>query len=109
MPLDAWVASSFMRVSMLLNWSMAPSARLIMATPSFALRFAWVREAICWSMLCAMLRPAASSCAPLMRLPEDRRSIAVSIWARESVRCRWAVIEAMFVLITIAILVLLKV
>ena len=36
--------------------------------------------------LCAIVKPAASSIAELMRLPEDRRSIACSISARDSVK-----------------------
>src|SRR3546814_20114947 len=45
--------------------------------PSLAVRMPWVMPRICEVMVDAMARPAASSFALLMRLPVDRRSIAV--------------------------------
>src|SRR3954469_8877413 len=45
--------------------------------PSFALRIAWLMPRICDVIELEIARPAASSLAELMRLPVDRRSIAV--------------------------------
>ena len=55
----------------------APSAVCASEMPSLALRIAWLMPRICAVIELAMARPAASSRAELMRLPEDRRSIAV--------------------------------
>ena len=50
---------------------------LIAQMPSFALRTAWLRPRICEVIEEAMATPAASSLAELMRLPLDRRSMAL--------------------------------
>src|SRR5689334_24928957 len=69
--------------------------------PSLALRTAWFMPRICVVILLAMARPAASSFAELMRLPVERRSIAV--WSDASARrllfCARS--AAVFVLITV--------
>jgi hypothetical protein len=51
--------------------------------------------------------PAASSFAPLIRLPDDKRSIALSRSARVELRLRAAEIDGMFVLITTPMVLLL--
>ena len=47
------------------------------AIPSFELRIAWFMPLTCEVMLVAMAMPAASSLALLIRLPVDKRSIAM--------------------------------
>ncbi|MNR39757.1 hypothetical protein D3C85_1579890 [compost metagenome] len=54
----------------------------------------------CAVMRLAMAWPAASSLALLMRMPEDRRSMAVVRLALEVLRFFWAICEVMLVLIT---------
>src|SRR5690606_19839811 len=49
-------------------------------------------------------RPAASSLAELMRLPEDSRSMEDASALLEALRLRWAVMEVTLVLTLIAIL-----
>ena len=66
-----------MRCSMLETSPSAPSAVWAKLMPSFELRTAWFMPRICAVIDEAMARPAASSLAELMRLPLDRRSIAV--------------------------------
>ena len=56
----------------------APSADCTSEMPSLALRSAIFMPRTCDSMRVEIARPAASSDAELMRLPLDRRSIAVS-------------------------------
>src|SRR3546814_17211575 len=61
---------------MLVTSPIAPSAVWASEMPSFALRIAAPRPRISAVIRDATARPAASSRAELMRLPEDRRSIA---------------------------------
>ena len=62
---------------MLVTSFSAPSAVCASAMPSLALRMPWLMPRTCAVIEVAMARPAASSLALLMRLPVDRRSIAV--------------------------------
>ncbi|VXC74854.1 hypothetical protein SPHINGOT1_130243 [Sphingomonas sp. T1] len=77
MPLDDCTASSRTRCSMLVTSSSAPSAVCAIEMPSFALRMPWFMPRTCAVIEVEMARPAASSLAELIRLPVDRRSIAV--------------------------------
>ena len=52
-------------------WPFAPST-----LPSFAFDTPWFRPLICVCSVVEIARPAASSAALLMRLPDDRRVIA---------------------------------
>ncbi|MNR32204.1 hypothetical protein D3C85_1497690 [compost metagenome] len=76
-PLAPWVARSFMRWTILVISSMAPSAVCIMETASWALRMPtfWPLDWACRRV--AICRPAASSAAELMRRPVPRRCMAV--------------------------------
>src|SRR6478609_9016131 len=54
-----------------------PSAVCASEMPSLLLRMPWFMPRICEVIEDAMARPAASSLALLMRLPVDRRSMAL--------------------------------
>src|SRR4051812_28657425 len=62
---------------MLVTSLSAPSAVCASEIPSFALRIAWLMPRTCDVIELEIARPAASSLAELMRLPVDRRSMAV--------------------------------
>src|SRR6195952_2878884 len=66
-----------MRCIMLVTSLSEPSAVCAIEMPSLALRIAWLMPRTCEVIEVEMARPAASSLALLMRLPVDRRSIAV--------------------------------
>ncbi len=66
--------------------------------PSLALLTAWFRPLIWVVKRVEMARPAASSFALLMRMPEDRRSIAVDSLLCDLARLFWAFSELMLVL-----------
>jgi len=89
-----------MRWSMVVISSIAPSAVCIKEIPSLALRMATLKPRDWVSMRVAMFKPAASSLAELMRLPLDKRSIAVDITRLFSLRDCWAVKALTLVLIT---------
>ena len=76
-PFAAWVDRSFMRCTMLVISSIAPSAVCIMETAFWALSIPtfWPLDWACRRV--AICRPAASSAALLMRRPVPRRCIAV--------------------------------
>ena len=76
--LTDWTARSRIRCKMAVDSSKAPSAVWLKEIASLALRTAWVKPLICESIRLVMDRPAASSMAELIRLPEDRRSIEFS-------------------------------
>ena len=76
-PFEDCTVSSRMRWSMLLTSSSAPSAVCAIEMPSLALRMPWFIPRICAVIELLMARPAASSFAELMRLPVDKRSMAV--------------------------------
>ena len=63
----AWVARSFMRTSMLLTSSSAPSAVCSIAVAFWVLRIATAMPLVCAFRRVAICRPAASSIAELMR------------------------------------------
>ena len=94
-PLDAWMASSRIRIRMLLTSFSAPSPVCVSEMPSWALRIAWLVDRICARKRSEIAKPAASSAAVEMRKPVDsRRKLA----CRRSVVTdseRWALIDAM--------------
>ena len=68
--------------------------------PSFALRIAAPRPRMLDVIRVLMARPAASSLAELIRIPEDKRSMAV-VWFKAEVRKEFCAATALkFVLIT---------
>src|SRR5690606_25139337 len=71
----------------------------IIETPSLALRWAWARPRICPRRFSLMPSPAASSAACWMRSPEERRPILEerARWLLPTLR--WAIIEAVLVVI----------
>ncbi|MNT15416.1 hypothetical protein D3C72_1504680 [compost metagenome] len=73
----AWVARSFMRISMVLTSSNAPSAVCSIEVLFCVLRMATVMPLACARSRVAICRPAASSMAELMRKPVERRVIDV--------------------------------
>jgi hypothetical protein len=73
---------------------------LIIEMASFALRTAWLKLVICAFIRVTTVMPAASSFAPLMRLPEDKRSIAWFSDELVSLSDLAAEIDEIFVLIT---------
>src|SRR5690606_3093216 len=89
-----------MRCSMLLTSLSAPSAVCASEMPSLALRMPWLMPRICEVIDEAMARPAASSFALLMRLPVDRRSMAVPRALLALVEALAALSAPMLVLIT---------
>jgi hypothetical protein len=86
---------------MLLVSIKAPSAVCIKDTASLALRTAWSRPLICEVIFEAMARPAASSCALLMRTPVDNLSMAVDMERSFATRAYRASNEDTFVLIVV--------
>ena len=68
--------------------------------PSLALRIAWFMPRTCEVIVVAMARPAASSFALLMRLPLERRSIAVPSILLAELEAFAAFIAPILVLIT---------
>ena len=88
---------------MLVTSPSAPSAVCARAIPSLALRIDWFMPRTWLVMEVAMARPAASSLALLMRLPVDRRSIAVPSALLAIVEALAALVAAMLVLMTFMI------
>ncbi len=80
----AWVARSFMRVSMLPTSSSAPSAVCSREVEFWVLRIATLMPLVCDFRRVAICRPAASSIAELIRKPVLRRVIEVDSddWVR---------------------------
>jgi hypothetical protein len=74
-PVAAWVASSFMRMSFSSMTPKAPSAVWIMEMASLALRTPWLSEAMSARMSSRTANPAASSAAVPTRNPEERRLV----------------------------------
>ena len=64
----------------------APSAVWTIEIPSLAFLIAMLMPRICESIRVEIAKPAASSAAELIRLPDERRSMAVSISLRDSIR-----------------------
>ena len=93
-------ASSRMRCKMLVTSSIPPSAVWVSDIASLAFLIAMFRPRICESMREEMLRPAASSAAELMRVPVDRRCIAVDNWRLLIVKASCACKDFRLVLIT---------
>ena len=78
-----------------------PSAVCVKDMPSLALRIAAARPRMLAVMRVVMARPAASSLALLMRMPEDNRSMAL-VWFRPVVRNEFCAATAlMLVLMTV--------
>src|SRR5690349_12755633 len=90
-------ASSRMRCRLLVTSSSADSVVCDSEIPSLALRTAWFRPLICVVKRVAIARPAASSLALLMRMPEDRRAMAVDSLLCDFARLFWAFSELMLV------------
>ena len=76
----------------------APSAVCVSDTASPALRMAVERPRICAVKRCEIARPAASSFAPLMRMPDDKRCSEVAISSDEVARFRCALSDMTLVL-----------
>src|SRR5690606_28741677 len=93
-------ASSRMRCRLLPISAIAPSAVCDSEMPSLALRAAWSMPRIWVVKRCEMARPAASSLALLMRMPEDRRCRLVARSAPDAVRLRCALSDITLVLMT---------
>ena len=74
-----------MRCKLSLMEAKLPSAVCVKEMPSLALRMAAAKPRMLAVMRVLMARPAASSLAELMRMPEDKRSMAVD-WFRPVVR-----------------------
>ena len=91
-------ASVRMRCMLLVTSFSADSVVCASEMPSLALLTAWFRPLIWVVKRVEMARPAASSFALLMRMPEDRRSIAVASLLCEAARFFWAFSELMLVL-----------
>src|SRR5689334_15603780 len=89
-----------MRCRRLPTCSSAPSATCVMETPSFALRSAWAKLRTWAFRFSLMARPAASSAALEMRIPDERcdRLRAIADCVLDRLRC--ALIEARLVLMT---------
>ena len=77
-----------MRCKMLVDSLIAPSAVCAIEIPSLALRCATPRPFICDVKRFEICRPAASSFALLMRIPDDRRSIDVAKPSPERAKLR---------------------
>src|SRR5450830_1705694 len=99
---DDCTASSRIRCRMSPELDSAPSAVCASETPSLALRVAWLMPRICDVIRSEIARPAASSLALLMRRPEDRRCSEVLRLACEVDRLRCEFSDAIFVLMTCA-------
>ena len=97
-PLAACTANSRMRCRLLEICARSPSAVCAREMPSLALRAAWLAPRICEVKRSEIARPAASSCALLMRRPDDRRAMEVASESCETPNWRWAVRELMLVL-----------
>src|SRR5690606_34964427 len=89
-----------MRCRLLPISAIAPSAVCDSEMPSLALRAAWSMPRIWVVKRCEMARPAASSLALLMRMPEDRRCRLVARSAPDAVRLRCALSDITLVLMT---------
>src|SRR5437764_3604343 len=108
-PLAAWTARSRTRCRMAVVSSSAPSPVCSMLMPSWAFWLACWKPPIWARSFSLMERPAASSAARLMRKPEDSFSRLDDIAFCVSLRCRYAFIAPMLVLICRPILSLLDV
>ena len=75
----------------------AASAVWMSDMPSLALRAAWLALRMLACSFELMARPAASSLALVMRMPDERRAIALSVAVCDAVRLRCALSEARFV------------
>ena len=93
-------ASSRMRCRLAATLEMAPSAVCSSEMPSLALRMAWFCPRIWLVNRSAMASPAASSRALLTRKPLDSRWMEVASVDWLADRFLWAVMDAMPVLIT---------
>jgi hypothetical protein len=99
-PLADWTASSRRRCRLLPTSARAPSAVCASEMPSLALRAAWFRPRI-WAVIrWEIARPAESSRALLMRMPDERRCRAMESAFCETLRERCELSEAMLVLMT---------
>jgi hypothetical protein len=97
-PFEACTASSRMRCRFDVTEPSAPSAVCVSDTASPALRMAVERPRICAVKRWEIARPAASSLAPLMRMPEDRRCSEVAISSLDVARLRCALSDMTLVL-----------
>jgi hypothetical protein len=96
----AWTDNSRRRWRLLPISPSAPSAVCASEMPSFALRAAWFRPRI-WAVIRSEIaRPAESSFALLMRMPEDIRCNEVARAFCDWFKFRCAFSEATLVLIT---------
>src|SRR5471032_723809 len=75
-PLDACTASWRMVCRLDVIWARPLDAVWIIETPSFAFETPWFKPLICVCIRFEIARPAASSAALLIRLPDDRRVMA---------------------------------
>src|ERR1051325_1686320 len=98
-------ASRRMRCRLLVTSSSADSVVCAIEMPSLALRTAWFRPLIWVVKRVEMARPAASSLALLMRMPDERRSMAVLSLLCVLARLFWAFSELMLV-VTLRLMVL---
>src|SRR5471032_924652 len=103
-PLADCTASSRIRCSRSPAVLKPPSAVCASEMPSLALRAAWVLPRICEVKRWEIARPAASSLSLLMRKPEDRRCREVDSEACDVVRLRCEFSDAIFVLMTCAMM-----
>ena len=98
-----WTASSRMRCRDSPTLPREPSAVWAREIASLALREATVMPRTCEVMRSAIARPAESSLAELIRRPVDRRFIEVESEPSVDCRARWALSEAMLVLMVVGI------
>src|SRR5471032_3284054 len=75
-PPAAWLASERIVCRLAVIWLRPVLAVCTIDVPSFAFETPWFRPLIAVCSVVEMARPAASSAALLMRLPDDRRVIA---------------------------------
>src|SRR5476651_2650027 len=80
-------------------WARPLDAVWIIETPSFAFETPWFKPLICVCIRFEIARPAASSAALLMRLPDDRRVMACDSALPDVFRFCWATSELILLLI----------